>query len=111
MRGWSARAKRMSPTSCEEVCVPGEMKKVAMRVYVFGAGATQGSQRPGTGPPKRVAPLMNRLFAPEYVDYAYEVTLTPGDLEVLRTSIGSTPVEEWLTAQWAAICLRWLASL
>lgn len=74
-----------------------------MRVYVFGAGASRGSQLE-TGPPSRLAPLMNELFNPQYVnEYAHKVTLTANDIGGLRTSIGTTPVEDWLTARWAAI--------
>lgn len=74
-----------------------------MHIYVFGAGATHGAPSPGTGPPERVAPLMNQLFAPQYADYANEVTLRARELEGLRASIGDAPVEDWLTTKWTAI--------
>ncbi len=74
-----------------------------MRVYVFGAGASQGSQQPGIGPERRIAPLMNQLFAPQYAEYADKVSLTPNELRDLHQSIGETPIEDWLTERWAAI--------
>lgn len=44
------------------------------------------------------------MFLPHYVvEYATSVMLTTNEARNLQTSIGTTPVEDWLTARWAAI--------
>ncbi len=73
-----------------------------MHLYVFGAGASQGSQQRGV-PTLLKAPLVNELFANQYKDYAKDVALLNVELQSLRVSIGKGSVEEWLTNEWDRI--------
>lgn len=81
-----------------------------MHLYIFGAGASQGSQQEGV-PHLTKAPLVNELFADQYKDYAHDVALLDVDLQNIRGAIGKGPVEEWLTREWDRInALRTAAS-
>ena len=73
-----------------------------MRVFIFGAGASLGSQEnsnPGTK-----APLTNQLFDDAYSAIAGQISLTPSDLARYRSSVpANSSLEAWLTDRWNEI--------
>src|SRR4051812_4583557 len=83
-----------------------------MRVFVFGAGASLGSQVPerAVGTRER-APLVNDLFSEAYAG-ASNGLLTPKQLEQIRAEVDRAPsLEDWLTARWDAIPTKTVATI
>jgi len=74
-----------------------------MKVYIFGAGASRGSQ-PEHMEPTRRAPLVDELFEDFYKNCARYVGLSEADLVECRIgSKQSGGVEKWLTDEWESI--------
>jgi hypothetical protein len=76
-----------------------------MKVFIFGAGASQASQQPprGSNVTSPRAPLVDQLFEPQYGDCARNI-LSDEDFQEARLatqSIGS--LEKWLTQRWKQI--------
>lgn len=74
-----------------------------MKIYIFGAGASLGSQEPilSTDNPMR-APLIDELFEDRYSSFA-TYTLEKEKLEFFRKEISSREdksLEKWLETQW-----------
>lgn len=76
-------------------------------IYVFGAGASAGSQQsvgsPGYGSRARsnAAPLVDELFDQKYVDHADFIDLSRSELAEIRNQISPVKsVEKWLTEEW-----------
>lgn len=75
-----------------------------MKVFIFGAGASKGSQPDQGVNPKVAAPLVNELFEDRYQTYADQVNLPTSLIRQLRTewkTLGS--LEGWLTQRWEKI--------
>lgn len=76
---------------------PGTMKKV----FIFGAGASLGSQQEYIHNQELLPPLSNDLFRNEYVGYAQQLGLSMEDFKRYRTEIEEAEsVEQWLTSLW-----------
>ncbi len=77
-----------------------------MKIYIFGAGASLGSQKDKYSKDSLVrAPLVNELFDPRYGESALYM-LTPEELSEFREEIERQPnrsVEEWLGERWNRI--------
>lgn len=74
-----------------------------MKVFVFGAGASRGSQEADAS---ERAPLVNELFATDYLGHARLAGLEGGDMAIFRQAvgeIGNGSLEEWLTRKWESI--------
>ena len=71
-----------------------------MKVFIFGAGASVGSQGPRCGGP--LALLINDLFDRRYEPYAHQAGLTDAHLEAFDLGIRSASgdLEGWLTDKW-----------
>jgi len=74
-----------------------------MKVYIFGAGASLGSQEKQEMPDNHAAPLVDQLFDPKYEAYANEVYVSPAKIRAFKDKIGDTPLEPWLTAEWTRL--------
>lgn len=71
-----------------------------MKVFIFGAGASLGSQKYASPNDFAVAPLVDRLFAPQYHQFATGV-LADDEIEDCRNGIKQTSsLEQWLTKRW-----------
>ena len=75
-----------------------------MRVFIFGAGASRGSQ-PDQGIDQRVvAPLVNELFEDRYKTYADQVNLPASLMLQLKEELKDVgSLEGWLTQRWVKI--------
>lgn len=74
------------------------------KVFIFGAGASLGSQGPNQVDVSKKSPLVNELFNVEYHGYSGPVGLDEGELTTFKTeSEKSASLEHWLTAQWNAM--------
>jgi hypothetical protein len=73
-----------------------------MKIYVFGAGASHGSQDTQNSP-HLVPPLIDQLFDSTYHSYATDVFVDPERISELKEEVGDAPLEEWLTSQWTLI--------
>lgn len=73
-----------------------------MKIYIFGAGASRGSQPPHLLPEKR-APLINDLFDDQYRAYANDVFVSPSRISELSAQIGDESLEEWLSKEWTKL--------
>lgn len=71
-----------------------------MKVYIFGAGASLGSQEHQTISKDLKSPLVNELFSPIYERYASEVFLSPTRVRKLAAQLGDQSLEEWLSSEW-----------
>jgi len=72
-----------------------------MQVFIFGAGASKGSQLSDAFAEDHRAPLVNDIFDPRYNSHAHNVHLPLSQMEEYRNSLppdGS--LEEWLTDWW-----------
>lgn len=70
-----------------------------MKVFIFGAGASKGSQNFAT--PALTAPLMDELFNESYENYAKEVGLSKLDLDFCREKVKEVQsFEKWMTDRW-----------
>jgi hypothetical protein len=78
-----------------------------MKVFIFGAGASRGSQNPAVGMgPGRNAPLVDQLFDPEYLALANVniSLLSDDDVQSARAGIKAAgSLEKWLTESWEKI--------
>ncbi|MEX0616651.1 MAG: hypothetical protein WD231_02425 [Candidatus Woykebacteria bacterium] len=69
-----------------------------MKVYIFGAGASKGSQ---VHTVVTESPVTNDLFNSQYADRAKEVGLSTKDLESLAKDVsGYESLEDYLTERW-----------
>lgn len=73
-----------------------------MDVYIFGAGASLGSQGDGSYG-HHAAPLINNLFDDIYIENAKVIRVSPERIQQLKRLIGSQPLEKWLTEEWQRI--------
>ncbi|KKR16435.1 MAG: hypothetical protein A3D82_01725 [Candidatus Levybacteria bacterium RIFCSPHIGHO2_02_FULL_40_29] len=74
-----------------------------MRVFIFGAGASKGSQHRVIHD-SFVPPLSNELFDPKYSQFAHMVGLMDPDMNRCRDSISKfSSFEEWLTDEWEKV--------
>lgn len=77
-----------------------------MKIYVFGAGASLGSQNPEQPLTSQSrAPLIDEIFSPRYKDLALHI-LSASELATFNTEIEKRPdksVESWLEEQWNVI--------
>lgn len=71
-----------------------------MKVYIFGAGASLGSQDLAIPETNLRAPLIDNLFDSQYQTHANEVNISPSRLNELKELIGDESLEEWLTKEW-----------
>lgn len=72
-----------------------------MKLFIFGAGASKGSQEGYS--PNIIAPLVDELFNEAYQEIAYQVGVEKGEIEGFRNdflSAGDKGLEEWLTDKW-----------
>jgi hypothetical protein len=74
-----------------------------MKVYIFGAGASLASQGNQELSPKLTSPLVDQLFDPTYEVYASSVFVSKEKIRQLKSQIGDTSLEEWLTTEWVRI--------
>ncbi len=74
-----------------------------MKVYIFGAGASLGSQDTSQLQPQLHAPLINNLFDSQYHTYASDVFVSKSRIEQLKKLIGDESIEEWLTKGWTKL--------
>ncbi len=75
-----------------------------MKIFIFGAGASQGSQGDSGINPVQRAPLMNQLFDDHYVGYGNQVCVSPSELSNYKHVISTeSPLEVWLTDEWTKI--------
>jgi len=75
-----------------------------MKIFVFGAGASQGSQGVGVIPDECKAPLSDELFDLRYQKYANAVGLNESTMNEYRNDrLADTSFESWLTNQWRKI--------
>src|SRR5713226_7303690 len=74
-----------------------------MKVFVFGAGASKGSQTDVA--PEQRAPLVNDLFDPNYFAYANLAGFHGGDMVRFRQAMSESggSLEAWLTQKWESI--------
>lgn len=74
-----------------------------MKVFVFGAGASKGSQ--GERNDTLRAPLVDDLFHPDYIGHARLAGLEDDDMLGFRQAIGEAGgfLEQWLTHKWQAL--------
>ncbi len=73
-----------------------------MKVLIFGAGASKGSQI-GMTDTLRSAPLVDELFHENYGVWAEQVGLFVQDLRRFKESCVHEGVESWLTREWASV--------
>ena len=73
------------------------------KIYIFGAGASFGSQSEAGVDSHKKSPLTNDLFHIRYVNYAQNVGLSMEDLNEYRSAIDPTGLEKYLTDKWNAI--------
>lgn len=74
-----------------------------MKVFIFGAGASRGSQPEGQDA-RVVAPLVNELFDERYQTYADQVNIPTSLMGELRSEWkASGSLEGWLTQRWDKI--------
>jgi hypothetical protein len=75
-----------------------------MKVYIFGAGASLGSQdSQGITNKMLISPLVDDLFNPRYETYASDVFLSPTRIRSMAQSVGDQSLEEWLSAEWTKL--------
>lgn len=74
-----------------------------MKIYIFGAGASLGSQDTSTLMPQLHAPLINNLFDSQYHSNAADIFVSTERIEELKQLIGDASVEEWLTKEWVKL--------
>ena len=74
-----------------------------MKVYIFGAGASKGSQ--GNYASSVKAPLINEIFNESYAGFAEGVGLSRNELKYIEEQViaAGLSVEEWLTRRWDLI--------
>ena len=71
-----------------------------MQLFIFGAGASFGSQ----GAVDLRAPLINNLFSGDYANAAMTAGFRGAELRELMTALGpSGDLEAWLTMQWEGL--------
>ena len=74
-----------------------------MKVFIFGAGASLGSQGPTPYSNESLrAPLVDQLFEPRYGDSAHNI-LSDEDFQQGRLAAQSGSLEKWLTQRWEQI--------
>jgi len=76
-----------------------------MKIFIFGAGASLGSQDRTIGSldPSFHAPLVDQLFNPTYKKYSNN-TLNESEFEECKNAVKSCgSLERWLTERWEAI--------
>lgn len=74
-----------------------------MKVFIFGAGASQGSQHNNVET-KRRSPLVDELFNIEYQSYYTDLFQNPEELEEYRNDLGNNiQLEKYLTDWWSRI--------
>jgi hypothetical protein len=73
-----------------------------MKVYIFGAGASLGSQSKDIEPNLK-APLIDNVFDADYEEYADALYIDRAKLREIKSRIGDAPLEEWLTKEWDRI--------
>jgi hypothetical protein len=79
-----------------------------MKVFIFGAGASQASQQSplGFNVPSPKAPLVDQLFDPQYGDCASNI-LPDDEFQEVRLGVQSGgSLEKWLTQRWEQIQIR-----
>ena len=70
-----------------------------MKVFIFGAGASKGSQDFKT--PALTAPLIDELFSKNYEQFAREVGFSKSDLDFCREKVTEIQsLEKWLSSRW-----------
>jgi len=74
-----------------------------MKIYIFGAGASLGSQDSEIPETHLRAPLINNLFDSQYHTHANDVNISPTRLNELKELIGDDSLEEWLTKEWVKL--------
>jgi hypothetical protein len=74
-----------------------------MKIYIFGAGASLGSQDKKTLAPKEKSPLVDQIFDAVYEEYADALYIDRSILRNIKTQIGEAPLEKWLTDEWHRI--------
>lgn len=74
-----------------------------MKVFIFGAGASLGSQDLEIPETHLRAPLINNLFDSQYNTHAAEVRVSYSRLDELKKLIGDESLEEWLTKEWTRL--------
>ena len=75
-----------------------------MKVFIFGAGASLGSQFPPIQPgSEQRAPLVNELFNMEYCGYAKPFLTNVELLDCRDKSREARSVENWLTDRWERV--------
>lgn len=81
-----------------------------MKVFVFGAGASRGSQDyPGghgqddASLSERTSPLVNELFEGAYSHHGRLIGLTGAIMDEVRKGVAARGVEGWLTSEWESI--------
>lgn len=76
-----------------------------MKVFIFGAGASLGSQGNTNGiETKKRAPLVNNLFEGPYRDYAIDIGVSPAELHDFDSKVKEVgSLEKWLTDEWNGI--------
>ena len=71
-----------------------------MKIFIFGAGASKGSQEGYS--PNVLAPLVDEIFNETYQDFANQVGVEKGEIEGFRNDfiLSGKGLEEWLTDLW-----------
>lgn len=76
-----------------------------MKIFIFGAGASNGSIDHKLVYPSKIPPLVDQLFDVSYANtYAKEVGLLPATLKEYKNEFSkNTSLEKWLTDWWDSI--------
>src|SRR5262249_39049234 len=79
-----------------------------MKVFIFGAGASQASQQPprGSNVPSPKAPLVDQLFEPQYGDCGRNILSDEEFQEARLGTESARSLEQWLTQRWEQIQSR-----
>ena len=73
-----------------------------MKIFVFGAGASQGSQEGSSVPDDKKAPLVDELFSPQY--RTSTVFLSDEEFaECRQGTLDCGSVEQWLSERWERV--------
>lgn len=75
-----------------------------MKLFVFGAGASRGSQRDASIPPYQKSPLVDEIFDRTYRDYSDSIGLSSNVMQEFENKAKEVKsVEKLLTERWDAI--------
>lgn len=76
-----------------------------MKIFIFGAGASLGSQADNIEVHLK-APLVDNIFDDQYHRYATDVYTSAALIKQLKSDIGATSLEEWLTKEWDSLSTK-----